>query len=71
MGDSIYLSSADANTNLTGYSHGVTFGAAANGVTFGRYVNSVGEQFPAQITPTPDAANSGPRIGPRGVEVLN
>lgn len=65
MGDSIYLSSADANTNLTGYSHGVTFGAAANGVTFGRYVNSVGEeQFPAQISPTPNAANSGPRIGP-------
>lgn len=65
MGDSIYLMSADANTNLTGYSHGVTFGAAANGVTFGRYVNSVGEeQFPAQIAPTPNAANSGPRIGP-------
>lgn len=65
MGDSIYLTSADANTNLTGYSHGVTFGAAANGVTFGRYVNSVGdEQFPAQLTPTPGAANSGPRVGP-------
>lgn len=64
-GDSIYLSSADANTNLTGYSQGVTFGAAANGVTFGRYVNSVGEeQFPALLSPTPDAANSGPRIGP-------
>ena len=64
-GDSIYLTSANAATNLTGYSHGVTFGAAANGVTFGRYVNSVGEeQFPAQLTPTPDAANSGPRLGP-------
>ncbi|HXG49635.1 MAG TPA: lamin tail domain-containing protein [Methylomirabilota bacterium] len=65
IGDSIYLSAADANTNLTGYSHGVTFGAAAHGVTFGRYVNSVGEeQFPAQIAPTPHAPNSGPRIGP-------
>ncbi len=65
MGDSIYLTSADANTNLTGYSHGVTFGAAANSVTFGRYVNSVGEeQFPARISPAPNAANSGPRIGP-------
>ncbi len=65
MGDSIYLTSADASTNLTGYSHGVTFGAAANGVTFGRYVNSVGEeQFPAQLAPTPGVLNSGPRIGP-------
>jgi len=65
MGDSIYLTSADANTNLTGFSHGVTFGAAANGVTFGRHVNSIGEeQFPAQISPTPNAANSGPRVGP-------
>ncbi len=65
IGDSIYLTSADANTNLTGYSHGVTFGAAANGVPFGRYVNSVDEeQFPAQLAPTPGAANSGPRIGP-------
>lgn len=64
-GDSIYLSSGDAATNLTGYSHGFTFGAAASGVTFGRYLNSVGEeQFPAQISPTREAANSGPRVGP-------
>jgi hypothetical protein len=64
-GDSIYLCSGDAATNLTGYSHGFTFDAAANGVTFGRYVNSVGEeQFPAQMTPTPGATNSGPRVGP-------
>ena len=64
-GDAIYLTSADANTNLTGYSHAVTFGAAANGVTFGRYVNSVGEeQFPAQLATTRGALNSGPRVGP-------
>ncbi len=64
-GDSIYLTSGDANTNLTGYSHGFDFGAAANGVTFGRFLNSVGEeQFPAQTAPTPDATNAGPRVGP-------
>ncbi len=64
-GDSIYLTSGDPSTNLTGFSHAFTFGAAANGVTFGRYVNSVGEeQFPAQLEPTPDGVNSGPRIGP-------
>ena len=64
-GDDVYLFSGDANTNLTGYSHGFTFGAAADGETFGRYVNSVGEeQFPAQLTPTPGQPNSGPRVGP-------
>ncbi len=64
-GDEIVLSSGDAQTNLTGYSHGFAFGAAARGVTFGRYVNSVGEeQFPAQEAPSPGAPNAGPRTGP-------
>jgi hypothetical protein len=62
-GEEVYLFSGDANTNLTGYSHGLSFGAAANGVTFGRYINSVGEeQFPAQISQTFDGTNSGPRV---------
>ena len=62
-GDSIYLSSGDTATNLTGYSHGFSFGAAAEGVTFGRYVISTGEeQFPAQLSPSPGTANSGPSI---------
>src|SRR6185503_9235263 len=38
-GEQVYLFSGDANTNITGYSHGFEFGAAANGVTFGRYLN--------------------------------
>jgi hypothetical protein len=64
-GDSVYLYSADANTNLTGYSHGFAFGAAEVGVSFGRYVTSTGEdQFPAQISNTLGAVNSGPRVGP-------
>jgi hypothetical protein len=64
-GDDVYLFSADANTNLTGYSHGFAFGAAPDGETFGRYVISTGEeQFPGQTSATPGQPNSGPRIGP-------
>lgn len=64
-GDALYLCSADAAGNLTGYSHGVSFGAAALGVSFGRYVNSVGEeQFPAQLAVTLGTNNAGPAIGP-------
>src|SRR5439155_5994262 len=51
LGDEVWLFSGDAATNLTGYFHGFTFGAAQNGVSFGRYVTSVGEEhFVAQIT---------------------
>ncbi|HKI70885.1 MAG TPA: lamin tail domain-containing protein, partial [Verrucomicrobiae bacterium] len=64
-GEQVYLYSADAAGNLTGYSDGFSFGAAQNGVTFGRYVISTGEgQYPAQITNTLGAANAGPRVGP-------
>ena len=65
QGEQIYLFSGDANTNLTGYSHGFTFDAAAPGVSFGRYLSSVGEEhFPAQTTTSSNRANFGPRIGP-------
>lgn len=65
-GDEVYLfSGTTGGTNLTGYSYGVPFGAAANGVSFGRYVNSVGEeQFPPQISTTFGATNAGPWVGP-------
>jgi len=64
-GESVYLFSGDANTNLTGYSHGFSFDAAPEGSSFGRYVNSVGEeQFPEQLVSSFAAANTGPRIGP-------
>src|SRR6185503_19316077 len=63
-GDEVYLLSANA-TNLTGYSHGFSFGAAAQGVSFGRYFNSVGEElFPAQASNTLGGTNAGPRVGP-------
>jgi hypothetical protein len=64
-GESLYLFSADAATNLTGYSHGLEFGPAANGVSFGRYVISTGEEYwPAQVSLTLGSTNSGPRLGP-------
>lgn len=63
-GEQVYLFSA-TNGQLTGYSHGVTFGASFNGVSFGRHINSAGEElFPLQISRTPGQSNSGPRIGP-------
>ncbi|HXJ60397.1 MAG TPA: lamin tail domain-containing protein [Verrucomicrobiae bacterium] len=64
-GDEVYLFSADGAGNLTGYSHGFHFGAAAGGVSFGRYVISTGdEHFVAQRVPTLQAANAGPQVGP-------
>jgi len=64
-GEEVYLFSADAAGNLTGYSDGFSFGAAANGVSFGRFITSTGEtKYPAQITRTIGATNAGPLIGP-------
>jgi len=65
-GDGVWLSSADAAAGeLTGYSDGFVFGAAANAVTFGRYTNSVGAiRYPAQVDNSMSAPNPGPRIGP-------
>lgn len=64
-GDHAALFSANVQGELTGYSHGVSFGAADNHVSFGYHRNSVGEEsFPAQSLSTPGAENSGPRVGP-------
>jgi hypothetical protein len=63
-GESLYLFSGGASTNLTGYSHSLEYGPAANGVSFGRYVISTGEeQWPAQASLTLGSENSGPRVG--------
>ena len=63
-GEQVWLSSADAAGNLTGYGDGFGFPAGANGVSFGRHTNSVGEvQFPAQSARTLGAANAGPALG--------
>jgi len=64
-GDEVYLYSADAAGNLTGYSDGFAYGAAQNGVSFGRYVNSIGEvDYPAQVATSLGSVNVGPRVGP-------
>jgi hypothetical protein len=64
-GDSVYLFAANALGELSGYDHGVAFGAAFNSVTFGRHLNSAGaESFPRQQTATLGLPNAGPRVGP-------
>jgi len=64
-GEQIYLFSGDARGDLTGYSHGFSFGGAEKAVTFGRHVISTGEEhFVAQNTATLGAPNAGPRVGP-------
>jgi hypothetical protein len=63
-GEQVYLFSADATPNLTGYYHGFDFGAAPNGVSFGRYITSQGqEHFVLQSANTPGTNNALPRIG--------
>lgn len=65
LGDEIYLFAGDANTNLTGYVHAVTFGATANGVSLGRVVNSINEEdFVALSWLTLGSTNARPLIGP-------
>lgn len=64
-GDEVYLFSADAAGNLTGYHHGFQFGAQRTGVTFGRHVTSLGEEhFVALSSPSLGTANSSLLIGP-------
>ena len=64
-GGQVFLFSADASGDLTGWMHGFEFGASSAGTTFGRHVISSGEdRFVTQIAPTLGAANSGPRVGP-------
>lgn len=51
-GDEVVVSEADAQGNLTGYRHHVTFGASANGVSLGRFPTSRGFDFTALAAPT-------------------
>ena len=64
-GEQVYLVSADLAGNLTGYTHGFSFGAAEPEVSLAATSPSAGEeQFPAQTALTFGAANAGPRVGP-------
>ena len=64
-GDQVWLFSGDASGRLSGYSHGVEFGATFNGASLGRLVNEVGDEFfPLQTMVTLGRTNAGPRVGP-------
>ncbi|HLP77056.1 MAG TPA: lamin tail domain-containing protein, partial [Candidatus Paceibacterota bacterium] len=64
-GESVYLFSGNAATNLSGYFHGYDFNEAPNGVSFGRYFNSqTNEFFVLQGAVTLGASNAYPRVGP-------
>jgi hypothetical protein len=65
LGDQVYLYSAEATSNLTGYAHGFGFGPAPRNVSFGRYLNSQGtELFVLQSQNTLGTNNAYPRVGP-------
>jgi hypothetical protein len=65
LGEEVYLFSADAAGNLTGYAHGFSFGAQFADQSFGRYVGSDGvEHFVTQSGASFDGANPGPKVGP-------
>lgn len=71
-GEEVFLYSGDEAGNITGYSDGFVFEAAANGVTFGRYTNSVGAVlYPAQRESTLGGPNAGPRVGPLVISEVN
>jgi hypothetical protein len=62
-GEEIYLYSARAGGELTGYSDGFSFGPAFNGVTFGRHTISSGEaRYPAQSANSLGSPNAAPRV---------
>ncbi len=70
-GDEVYLFSGNG-TNITGYLHGYSVEAAANGVSFGRYTNSqTNVHFVAQSTLSLGSANSAPKVGPIVISEIN
>jgi Lamin Tail Domain len=63
-GGSIYIFSANADGNLTGFSHGIDFEAADDGTTAGLIKNSDGKYFTSTLkTPSIGSANSDARMG--------
>jgi hypothetical protein len=65
VGETAYLSSA-VNDELTDYQNKEDFGPSAEGETLGYYYkpSSDSYNFVAMVRPTPNALNSGPRVGP-------
>ncbi len=72
QGDEAHLFSADATGELTGYHHGLSFGASFSGFSFGRLVTSEGrEHFVPQSARSFGSANLGPQVGPVIVSEIN
>lgn len=64
-GDEACLFSADAQGNLTGYDHQLSFGATEIGQSQGRYLDSLGQETTLPcLSPTPNSSNSLPKVGP-------
>ncbi len=65
VGETVYLSSA-ANDQLTDYQSKEDFGPSTEGESLGAYYkpSSDSYNFVAMASPTPNATNSGPRVGP-------
>lgn len=65
LGESVWLISANATGEFTGYLQGFNLGASANGVSFGRLVNSQGrERLTALTARSLGATNPVPLVGP-------
>lgn len=65
LGDEVVLTAGTIGGSLNGYQDVRNFAASEPEVSFGRFINSVGEDFfPAMASPTPDAANGLPLVGP-------
>ena len=71
-GDAVYLSSGSGgNLSVPAYREFQDFGGQDRNVTFGRHLRTSGSPvFPAMISPTLGAANSGPRVGPVVIEEI-
>lgn len=64
LGEEVFLFSADAQGNLTGYTHGCEFDALPTGIAYGRSINSAGKDVFAIRKPTLGQANGMPLLGP-------
>lgn len=70
-GEEVYIFSANAAGDLTGYEHGFDYGEIETGVSFGRFILSDGnDNFIAQSAVSLNKVNSYPRIGPLVIKQL-
>jgi hypothetical protein len=71
-GDAVYLSAGSGGAlSVPAYREFQDFGGQDRNVTFGRHLRSSGgPDFPAMLSPTMGAANSGPRVGPVVIEEI-